>query len=78
MKETLGIKKKDNQYERTKRSASVITAEGTQLLAISRKEYQYIYLNILKKGLEDKMDVLTGIQPFSELEPFLLLPFANM
>lgn len=59
------------------RSATVKITEHTCLLSLSHLQYRHIYNHILKKELEDKLEVLSSSTQFSSLEPFLLLPLAN-
>ena len=63
--------------ERSLRAATIEVSESCDVLAIPRKQYQFIFLNLLQKDLDHKLQALLHIPFLADLDPFVLLPVAN-
>ena len=75
-KNYFGIKVKDQEIERTKRTATVETIEKTVFIALPRDKFQRIFFSILQQNIEEKIESLLQNSAFANFEPYLLLPFA--
>lgn len=64
-------------FERSRRSASIQTAESSDLLCIPRDKFRAIILQLIQKELDIKLKILLSIPFFGKLEPFMLIPLAN-
>ena len=75
-KSYFGIEEKDQNIERTKRTATVQASENTVFLVLKREKYQQIFFSILQQSLEEKIQTLLTTSIFENFEAYLLLPFA--
>jgi len=68
---------KKNYQEIEKRSATIEIGEPSDILLMSRKTFQNIFMNLVQKEVDDKIRILMTLPLFEGMDPFALIPIAN-